>query len=122
MKLWQFDPADHTHVRVDTNNMALLEVKGRNGARTMPLFKDAREDVRIEQWAPGAVIELDPDGGLEILVLEGSFSEGGETYQPQSWLRLPAGAHFSAHAATEGCRVWIKEGHLRHVQAMRPVA
>jgi hypothetical protein len=28
------------------------------------------------------------------------------------------GAHFSARVATDGCRVWIKEGHLRHVQAV----
>src|SRR6266851_4667944 len=55
----------------------------------MPLFKDAHEDVRLEQWAPGASIELEPDGGLEVLVLEGGFRDGGETYGPQSWLRLP---------------------------------
>jgi hypothetical protein len=53
-------------------------------------------------------------------VLEGGFREGGETYGPQSWLRLPIGAHFSARVASEGCRVWIKEGHLRRVQAVRP--
>jgi len=86
----------------------------------MPLFKDAREDVRLERWAPSAAIELDPDGGFEILVLEGGFSEGGETYRPQSWLRLPIGAHFSACVATGSCCVWIKEGHLRHAQAIRP--
>jgi hypothetical protein len=85
----------------------------------MPLFKDAHEDVRLEQWAPGTAIELDPDGGLEVLVLEGGFSEGGENYGPQSWLRLPIGARFGARVASEGCRVWIKEGHLRHVQALR---
>jgi len=81
--------------------------------RLMPLFKDAREDVRLEQWAPGATIEFNPDGGLELLVLEGGFSEGGERYLPQSWLRLPIGEHFSARVSTEGCRVWVKEGHLR---------
>ena len=86
----------------------------------MPLFRDAREDVRLEQWAPAAAIELDPAGGLEVLVLEGGFSEGGETYRDQSWLRLPIGAHFSARAASDGCRVWIKEGHLRYVKAAPP--
>src|ERR1700730_8371913 len=59
-------------------------------------------------------------GGLEVLVLEVGFREGGETYGPQSWLRLPIGTHFSARVATDGCRVWIKEGHLRHVPAVRP--
>ena len=120
VKLWQFDLADLTHVLVDTNKKALLDVKGRDGVRVLPLFRDAREDVRLEQWAPGATVEVDPDGGLEVLVLEGGFSEGGETYGVQSWLRLPIGAHFSARVATDGCRVWIKEGHLRHVQAEQP--
>ena len=120
VKLWQFDLADRRHVRLDTNKMALLDVKGRDGVRLLPLFKDAHEDVRLEQWAPGAAIEFDPNGGFEVLVLEGGFREGGETYGPQSWLRLPRGTHFSARAATDGCRVWIKEGHLRHVQAARP--
>ena len=85
----------------------------------MPLFRDAHEDVRLEEWAPGAAIEGDPNGGLEVLVLAGGFSEGGETYRVQSWLRLPIGAHFSARVAHDGCRAWIKEGHLRHVHADR---
>jgi hypothetical protein len=38
------------------------------------------------------------------------------------WLRLPIGAHFIARVATDGCRVWIKKGHLRHVQAVRPIS
>ena len=120
VKLWQFDLADRTHVRVDTNKRAFLNVKEHDGVRLMPLFKDAREDVRLEQWAPAAAIELDPDGGLEVLVVEGGFSEGGETYRPQSWLRLPIGAHLSARVSADGCRVWIKEGHLRHAQAVQP--
>jgi hypothetical protein len=115
VKLWQFDPADRTHVVMDTNKMALLDVKGRDGVLVMPLFRDAREDVCLEQWAPRAAIEIDPKGGLEVLVLGGGFSEGGETYGQHSWLRLPVGAHFSARAAADGCRVWIKEGHLRQV-------
>src|SRR6516165_8425201 len=85
VKLWQFDPADRTHLRIDTNKMALLDVKERDGVRLMPLFKDAREDVRVEQWASGAEVEFLPDGGLEVLVLDGGFTKGGETYLPQSW-------------------------------------
>src|SRR6266478_4486262 len=79
VKLWQFDLADRTHVRLDTNQMAPLDVKERDGVKLVPLFKDAHEDVRLEQWAERAAIEFDPDGGLEVLVLEGGFREGGET-------------------------------------------
>jgi hypothetical protein len=115
VKLRQFEAADRTQVLIDTNKMALLEVKGRDGVLVMPLFRDPREDVRLEQWAPRTAIELDPDGGLEVLVLSGGFGEGGEAYEKHSWLRLPVGAHFSARAAAGGCRVWIKEGHLRQI-------
>jgi anti-sigma factor ChrR (cupin superfamily) len=120
VKLWQFDLADRRHVRVDTNKMALLGFKERDGVRLMPLFQDTRENVRLEEWAPEAAIEFDPNGGLEVLVLEGGFSEGGEKYGPLSWLQLPIGAHFSARVATDGCRVWVKEGHLRHAQGGAP--
>ena len=120
VKLWQFDRADRMHVVVDTNKQVLTDVKGRDGVKALPLFRDAREDVRLEEWAPGAAIELDPDGGLEALVLAGGFSEGGETFRPQSWLRLPIGAHFSARAAADGCRLWIKEGHLRYASPEQP--
>jgi len=113
VKLWQFDSADRTHVRIDTNKMAMLELKERDGVRLMPLFKDAREDVRVEQWVPEAAIEFLPNGGLELLVLEGDFSDGRETYLPQSWLRLPVGEQFNARVGNAGCRVWVKEGHLR---------
>jgi ChrR Cupin-like domain len=97
--------------------MPLHDVNGRDGVRLMQLFKDAREDVRIEQWASTALIEFDPEGGLEVLVLEGVFSAAGEICAPQSWMRLPVGERFSARVGNDGCRVWVKEGHLRHVQA-----
>jgi hypothetical protein len=120
VKLWQFDPADRRHVRLNTRKMALVDDKKRCGVTLMPLFKDAHEAIRLEQWAPGAAIELEPDGGLEVLVLEGGFSEGGENFGPQSWLRLPIGVHFSARVATGGCRAWVKEGHLRRIHSVQP--
>lgn len=115
VKLWQFDKDDRTHVRIDTNKMPLLGVEGREGAEVMPLFRDDREYVRLERWAPGADIALSPEGGLELFVLEGGFSESGETFAPQSWLRLPVGTELRAYAGPQGCLCWLKEGHLRFV-------
>jgi hypothetical protein len=114
----QFDPADRNRVRLDTSKMSMVDAKERCSVKHVALFKDAHENVRLEQWAPAGEIELEPDGGLEVLVLEGGFREGGETFEPQSWLRLPIGRRFSARVAGGGCRVWVKEGHLRHI---RPV-
>ena len=104
VKLWQFDSADRTRVVINTDEAAFHAVEGRDGVRMLPLFKDAREEVRREQWDPGAAIEVDPVGGIEILVLSGGFCEGGETYGTHSWLRLPIGAHFSARSWWAGRR------------------
>ena len=60
----------------------------------------------------GSSIDLIPEGGIELLVLEGGFTESGETFGPQSWLRLPPGAPLLATVEDAGCRVWVKEGHL----------
>jgi len=114
VKLRQFDLADRIHVRSDTSKMAMGAVPGRNHVQAMTLFRDKREDVRLEQWDPGAEVELAPRGGIEILVLDGLFTEGGETFSIQSWLRLPIGHRLAAKAGPGGCRVWIKEGHLRY--------
>ena len=121
VKLRQFDSADRTDVRLDTKALPLVDAAGRPGVRTASLFHDRREDVRLEQWSPGATIALTPEGGMEILVLEGSFRASGqsseETFLPLSWLRLPIGDRLTMVAGPEGCRVWVKEGHLRFAPA-----
>jgi quercetin dioxygenase-like cupin family protein len=115
VKLWQFDPADRTEVRIDTGHAAFKAAPSRPGIEVMPLFKDAREEVRLERWTPEAKIALDLPQGAEFLVLSGSFEESGEMFAEQSWLRLPAKSVLQAKAGTDGCRVWIKSGHLANV-------
>ncbi|HKE46727.1 MAG TPA: cupin domain-containing protein [Rhodanobacteraceae bacterium] len=121
VKLWQFDADDRTHVRIDTGKMPFLPVPGRADAEVMPLFRDAREYVRLARWRPGAMVPLDSPGGLEVLVIDGAFRAMGETFRAQSWLRLPPGAALNARAAAAGARVWIKSGHLALPQ-IAPVA
>jgi anti-sigma factor ChrR (cupin superfamily) len=117
VKLWQFDPDDRTEVRLDTGAMQFVPDLSCPAVSVMPLFQDHRETVRLECWRPGARIDLPVPGGIELLVLDGDFSEGGETFAPQSWLRLPCGGSLQAAAGAGGCRVWIKAGHLAHGQA-----
>lgn len=111
VKLWQFDLRDRTHVRIDTNKMPFLPAPGRPGIGIMPLFHDGREDVRLERWASGCAIPIGAAGGMEILVLEGSFFEGGEKFERLSWLRLPKTAATEVKIF-ESAQVWIKQGHL----------
>lgn len=118
VKLWQFDLSDRTHVRVDTGRMAFAPDLGRVGVEIMNLFEDAHEQVRLERWAPGTDVELDASKGMEILVLDGGFEEGGEAFERRSWLRLPKASRSAARTDASGARVWIKRNHL----AIRPAA
>src|SRR5271166_4467899 len=110
VKLWQFDPADRTQVRLNTGTMPYQPATGRPGVEVISLFSDSREDVRLERWAPGAAITMTVPGGAEVLVLDGGFDEGGERFEAQSWLRLPAASSLAAEAGPEGCKVWVKTG------------
>lgn len=115
VKLWQFDPADRTEVRIKSNELSLLDDGNRPGVLVAPLFKDAREDVRLESWAPAARVRIAADGGAEVFVLEGDFSEGADRLGRYSWLRVPDGSMVDARAGDRGARVWVKTGHLRNV-------
>jgi len=79
----------------------------------MPLFRDEREDVRLEHWAPGARVSIEAEGGAELFVLDGDCREGGDSLKHHSWLRVPVGGTVEAEAGPEGAKVWIKTGHLR---------
>ena len=48
--------------------------------------------------------------------IDGAFEEGGEHFVPQSWLRLPPQGRLSATVGRDGCTLWVKTGHLRHIQ------
>lgn len=117
VKLWQFDPSDRHQMTIDTNAGPFEPVADEQGVSVLPLYKDDREDVRVERWDAGAAVNRSVDGGLELLVLEGSLIEGDDTLVTQSWLRLPVGASFTATAGPEGCGIWIKSGHLANPPA-----
>ena len=114
VKLRQFDPDDRTQIAIDTNAQTPEPAQDRPGVGIIPLFRDARENVRLEVWAPGQDVTVAGHEGLEILVLEGGFTEGAESFVPNSWLRLPIGHDFVGIAGPEGARLWVKSDHLRH--------
>jgi quercetin dioxygenase-like cupin family protein len=115
VKLWQFDPADRTHVRTDTNTLDLLRTPDRPGMAIATLFEDTRETVRLEHWDMGAHVRMDLADGGEFLVLQGDFQDGSDILREQSWLRVPKGGTLDAVAGTTGARVWVKTRHLRFV-------
>ena len=89
-----------------------MPVPGLPGVELAALYGNACERVRLERWASRAVIDMPVQGGIELLVLDGSFEEFGEEFASLSWLRLPAGSRLQAIAGPGGCKVWVKSDHL----------
>jgi len=112
VKLWQFDPDDRTHVRIETSKLPFVPAPDRSGVEIAPLFRNSREDVRLERWVQNTDIAVTARDGIEILVLDGGFSDAHETFTVQSWLRLPPSSTLEAKAGPRGCRAWVKTGHL----------
>lgn len=115
VKLWQFDPDDRTHIRIDMNKIGRVPHPARPGVEITPLFKDEREDARLEHWAPGSHGRLDATGGAELLMLDGTAGESGDMLRRHSWLRVPDGSAVNLKSGPQGARIWIKTGHLAHV-------
>jgi anti-sigma factor ChrR (cupin superfamily) len=116
VKLWQFDMNDRYHMRVGMDKMGAVEDASRPGVKVSTLYQDDREVVRMEQWSPGARVTVDAEGGAEIFVLEGGFTEGDDDLVKYSWLRVPVGDNLRAHVGPEGAKIWLKSGHLRFVE------
>ncbi len=120
VKLWQFDPTDRTHVRLQYNKMGTLPDPERTAVRVTPLYEDERETVQIEHWAPGAKLRMKTPEGAEFLVLDGNFTDAADTLNKHSWLRLPMGGELQATAGSKGAKVWVKTRHLRFVAPPSP--
>lgn len=117
VKLWQFDMDDRTQFR-----KAMDEELGEksDGVATALLHKDARETVTYSELDAGAAFVNSDVGGIELLVISGSITEGGEELEKGAWLRLPEGHTLAAAAGMDGAKLWIKTGHLPY--AKPPVA
>lgn len=115
VKLWQFDPSEKEILRVDMNTLELQADPDRRGVSVGKLFSDSREEVVLEHWEPGAEILLQNSGGIEILVMGGSFTRDDEQFSEYSWMRLPKGESTAVKAGDKGAKVWMKSGHLNHI-------
>ncbi len=115
VKLWQFAPDDRTFVHANRFKLGRVADRDRDGVMVSTLYEDERESVQFEYWAANSTIQVDAQGGAEVLVLEGSATQGTDTLNPQGWLRSPTGSSLSFTTAESGAVVWVKRGHLRHV-------
>ncbi len=116
VKLWQFQPEDRTHVRLKMD--AMEPVALREGVALTPLYKDEVEEVSLYTLGANARLpNLESSGGAELFVLQGSLTEGNEELHKHSWLRLPTSSEVEAVAGSEGAKIWVKTGHLAHVES-----
>lgn len=109
VKLWQFDMDDRNQFR-----KTMVEELGpeENGVRVAGLHRDERETVSYMEAQAGASLEMSDAGGMELLMIDGSLTESGDTLRTGSWLRLPEGHSLSAVASAQGAKIWMKTGHL----------
>ncbi len=114
VKLWQFDMDDRTQFRKTMADELGAPV---DGVATAELHRDANETVTYSHLDPGATFSVDDKGGIELLIIGGSLTEGGETLSKGAWLRLPDGASLRSVAGENGAKVWMKTGHLIHAKA-----
>ncbi len=110
VKLWQFRKDDKERI-VRRPDEGVCE-KDADGVETFILYDHPLERVRIAAWPAQAAMRVANAQGLELLVLAGSFEQGGEVFERLCWMRLPAGADFSGRAGAEGARLWLRTGPL----------
>ena len=116
VKLWQFQPSDRTHVRLQTDFMGSVPHAGYTGLNVTPLYNDGIEEVSLLYFEPEAEMLLEVKRGAELFVLEGSLDEQTDTLVKHSWLRVPINSHLNVKVGNKGAKVWIKTGHLSDVE------
>lgn len=112
VRLWQYRDGDQDQIVRQPGEGQRATPRPGASAATI-LFDDGREEVRLEDWQADETVTVANRRGLEFLVLSGGLTIGGETLEPQSWGRLPAG-DLTATTGPEGARIWLKDAPLMH--------
>ena len=114
VKLWQMTVDETHHVAIDTNDADNWQEQG--GREVCYLYSDAKEQVSLQRIDAGEALFADVIvGGAELLVLEGTLIEAGQSYQRGSWIRLPVDAISQVTAGENGATVYLKTGHLSQI-------
>ncbi len=118
VKLRQFPGRDRQHVVIDTAELE-WQPGAAPGIDLKPLYAQAgySDTMRLERWQPGT----DPgvvsyEHGVELFVLEGTFSDDEGDYAEGSWLRLPGGASHHPRS-TQGCTLYLKHAGFHYLRS-----
>ncbi|MFT4746957.1 MAG: anti-sigma factor ChrR (cupin superfamily) [Congregibacter sp.] len=115
VKLWQFQPEDRTPVRLNIEELTSLPYFDVKGVSVIPLYTDKHEQVSVINIQANTYLELTPEGGAELFILQGSVKEQQDTLLKHSWLRAPIGYPLSLKTTELDTKIWIKTGHLTDV-------
>jgi len=110
VKLWQMPADDTLTLRVDTCDTAAWVREGAH--EVCALHHTEHEQVSLLRLPPGHALQLDVQGGAELLVLEGELIDKATVLGPLSWLRLPPGDGSELRAGASGVTLYLKTGHL----------
>lgn len=110
VKLQQMADTEQHPVRINTRDPSNWH---RQGSREIcPLFADDSEQVSLYRLGANELLFKQLLQGFELLVLEGKVTAHGQSCEPGTWLRLPAGQHVDIVAGQQGTTVYFKTGHL----------
>jgi quercetin dioxygenase-like cupin family protein len=118
VRLWQYRDGDRVQIVRRPGEGEHVEPRAGASAATV-LFDDGYEEVRVEEWKASETVTVANPRGLEFFVLSGGVIINGETLQPQSWGRLPAGIGLSATVGPAGARLWLKDAPLLHADLLK---
>jgi anti-sigma factor ChrR (cupin superfamily) len=112
VKLHQFDQEDGASVVINTHEADWI-LDYAPGLDVLPLHKFQNESVVMIRWAANTPFEEHThDGGEEVFVVKGCFSDENGDYPAGTWLRLPDQSSHSACTGDAGALLYLKTGHL----------
>ena len=117
VKLHQFDAGDTEPVVIDSST-AEWAPGPVAGSEILGLHEYESEHVALQRWAPNMQCSTQTHGGgLEALVLQGSFSDEHGEYPTGSWIRSPHDSALTPCTKDDGALLYVKTGHLRTAPA-----
>lgn len=113
VKLRQYPGKRRQHVVVDTRRSA-WQTTDDEGVSVMSLYREKGypEEIQLVRLQPKTVVASHAhDGGAEVFVLKGSYSDENGHYDEGSWVRYPKDTIHRIRSKT-GCTYYLKTGHL----------
>lgn len=110
VKLHQMDPEDKERKATETDKAKWQE--SRQGLRKLVLHEYGNEKVQLVDIPAGTELTLHKhEGGEEVYILRGTYSDEFGVYKAGSWIRYPHGSEHKP-VIIEDSLLWIKSGHL----------